>query len=162
MSNNPINRLQYGQDFYEYGGDAPAGFNSKVLGDTYSQVFAWPHARFSGGMNSGWNLAEKLIAEGKIYYWHNFHFLSGCKGHAFTYGGTWACNTCNCDGFQKPWWIVRVEQDGDAWICRGEGFINLQESDNYAFGATRDEAIKNYGELMLSVGASGQSQENSK
>ncbi len=31
--------------------------------------------------------------------------------------------------------------DGNSWCCVGAGFVDLQESDNYAFGDTREEAI---------------------
>ena len=41
--------------------------------------------------------------------------------------------------------------DGDQWICTGEGFINLMESDNYAFGATEEEAIENFKKLSETV-----------
>jgi hypothetical protein len=39
---------------------------------------------------------------------------------------------------------VKVIKDGNSFCCVGEGFVNLQESDNYAFGDTFDEAIENY------------------
>lgn len=44
-----------------------------------------------------------------------------------------------CDGL-----IIKVMPDGNAFRCVGEGFINLQESKNYAFGETFEEAISNY------------------
>lgn len=34
--------------------------------------------------------------------------------------------------------------DGGAWVCCGESFINMQESENFAFGDTEQEAINNY------------------
>lgn len=37
-----------------------------------------------------------------------------------------------------------VVQDGSAWCCYGPGFINLQESDNFAFGDTEEQAIQLY------------------
>jgi len=43
---------------------------------------------------------------------------------------------------------LTVEQDGNTWICKGEGFIDLQASTNYAFGDTKAESIKNYAELI--------------
>lgn len=34
--------------------------------------------------------------------------------------------------------------DGNSWICFGEGFVDLQESENYAFGNTEEEAIASF------------------
>ena len=41
----------------------------------------------------------------------------------------------------KQYTVVR---DGNQWCCFDEGFINLQESDNYAFGDTVEEAVENF------------------
>ena len=38
----------------------------------------------------------------------------------------------------------KCQQDGDAWCCVGEGFVNLQESNNYAFGDTWGEAVDKF------------------
>ena len=43
----------------------------------------------------------------------------------------------------------KVFQDGNEWCCIGIDFEDLQASDNYAFGETREAAIENYGKLML-------------
>ncbi len=40
--------------------------------------------------------------------------------------------------------------DGDQYCVVGPQFVRMEESDCYAFGATRDEAIANYG-LKLRV-----------
>ena len=37
-----------------------------------------------------------------------------------------------------------IFQDGSQYCVVGPGFISMEESDCYAFGATRDEAIANY------------------
>ena len=34
--------------------------------------------------------------------------------------------------------------DGDAYCVVGPGFVRVEESDCYAFGATREQAIANY------------------
>lgn len=34
--------------------------------------------------------------------------------------------------------------DGDAYCVVGPGFVSVEESDCYAFGATREQAIANY------------------
>lgn len=44
--------------------------------------------------------------------------------------------------------IAWVVPDGNAWCCYGENFINLQESNNYAFGDTREEAINEFYKVM--------------
>lgn len=59
----------------------------------------------------------------------------------------WPYDTSFGGGF----WRIRVFKDGAAWCCVGEGFKDLQESDNYAFGDTRDEAIAAYGKIMQKV-----------
>ena len=39
---------------------------------------------------------------------------------------------------------IIIEKDGNEWICYDENFVNLQESDNYAFGENPIEALKKY------------------
>lgn len=131
------------------GGSAFAGFNCRVFGDSYLDTFQHDHQRQDREMHSGWNLADRMINEGRLFYIHNFHKgYSGCDGHAFQYGGTWVCNTCNRSKLDREWWKIKVYKDGNAWCCIGTGFENLQESENYAFGDTREESIENYGKLM--------------
>lgn len=135
-------------------GEARGGFNSRIQGFTHLQsVDGIPSGSRWGQRTGGWELADEMIKKGKIYFRHNFHQShQNCNGFAFPYGGTWACNTCNTDGFQKPWWIIKVLEDGDEWCCIGEDFVNLQESNCYAFGKSRQEAIKNYGDLYSENG----------
>lgn len=147
------NNLQYGHEIIQPNqGNAYAGFNRRVGGMGYSDAFQYPHEYQDRQLYSGWALADSMIRQGRIYSLYNFHHThSECNGHAFQYGGSWVCNTCNQSGVNKPWWIIKVYRDGNAWCCVGEGFENLQESDNAAFGDTRDEAIKNYGDLMRAM-----------
>jgi hypothetical protein len=132
------------------GGSAWVGFNRRVYGDSYADAFQYQHERSDGAMQAGWSLADKMIREGRLFYFHNFHFpphaAKGCC--AFQYGGTWVCNGCNRDHLDREWWKIKVMKDGNAWCCVGTGFKNLQESDNYAFGDTREQAIENYGRQM--------------
>jgi len=141
--------MKTAQDYINGEGAILAGFNRRIQGFSYNEAFKYPNERRNRELLSGWELAEYMIDKGKAYYVHNFHEShQGCKnGHAFIYGGTWACNTCNTDGFQKDWWVIKTYKDGDAWCCVGEDFTNLQESECYAFGDTREDAIKNYGDL---------------
>lgn len=46
--------------------------------------------------------------------------------------------------FKRDGLAIKVMKDGDFFCCIGEGFVNLQESDNYAFGDTFEDAISNY------------------
>lgn len=39
---------------------------------------------------------------------------------------------------------IKTMKDGDAWCCIGKDFTDLQSSDDYEFGDTREEAVKNY------------------
>lgn len=137
-----------GQDYIKNGrGSDLCGFNNRIFGESYTDVFRHPH---NYDMLAGWNLADKMIADGRAFYQHNFHNShDGCRGHAFSYGGAWVCNDCGGDKLDRPWWIIKVMKDGNAWCCIGEDFINLQESECYAFGDTREEAIKNYGDLYV-------------
>lgn len=46
--------------------------------------------------------------------------------------------------FKRDELIIKVMKDGCSFCCVGEGFENLQDSDNYAFGDTFEDAISNY------------------
>jgi hypothetical protein len=146
------NKYQDGQEVLgANNGSAICGFNRRLDSPDLTEAFKYPHEWKNGSMVAGWELADKMIAEGKLYFKHNFHYLDCPRGHAFMYGGTMACNTCNTDSFQKEWWKIKVFKDGSDWCCIGTGFENLQESDNFAFGDTRAEAIDKYGKLMHSM-----------
>lgn len=142
--------MRTGQDYIENAsGSAIAGFNRKIFGHDYNDAFRHPHERANRDMQGGWMLAEELIEKGEIYFVHNFHQShENCSGLAFLYGGSFVCNTCQKNNLEKPWWVIKVYKDGNAWCCVGEDFINLQESDNVAFAETRKEAIENYGNLF--------------
>jgi len=148
-----VSKIQYAYEIFEpnsldshFGG----GFNSRVHG---VEFFSATDGAFKAKRVLGWFKADDMINAGDIYFIHPFPH-DECKCTGFVYGGTWACNGCNSDGFQKPWWTVRVMKDGDAWCVVGEGFQDLQSSDNYAFGDSREEALKAYADLMTSRSAS--------
>jgi hypothetical protein len=147
-----MNKFKYGQDVMNpetTSGRAMAGFNRKVSGWTYLECFdGW--AKTCDETHAGWNLAEEMINKGKLFYVYNFHKLDCEDGFAFQYGGYWVCNTCGNKSVDRDWWTIKVFKDGDAWCCIGLDFENLQESDNYAFGESREEAINSYGEAMAS------------
>jgi hypothetical protein len=142
-----VSKIKYAYEIFEprsLNANFAGGFNSRIQGVEF--VHATDGAYRSERMQ-GWWKADEMIRDGKIYFIYPFPH-GQCKFTGFVYGGTWACNGCNTDGFQKPWWAVRVIKDGNAWCVVGEGFQDLQSSGNYAYGDTREEALKAYAELM--------------
>ena len=140
------NKIKFAQDVMRpySGGRAMGGFNSRIHGNMDGNQFHI-NRDFEGG--AGWDLANKMIKDGKLFYWENFHTKGRC--HAFVYGGTWACNGCNRDHLEKDWWKVKVfKGNGKTWWCIGEGFEDLMISKNYGEGDTRELAIENYRETM--------------
>ena len=117
------------------------GFNTRVFGD---EEYPYP---FDGERLQGMYKANEMIAAGDIFSVHIFPHKN-CTGHAFPYGCTFVCNQCGNSRLDKPWWTIKVYQDGNAWCCVGLGFVDLQSSSNYAFGETREQAIENYGHLF--------------
>jgi hypothetical protein len=146
MSKHP-SKIQYAYELFDqnslnanFGG----GFNSRIQGVEFANSV---DGAYRAERMQGWWKADEMIKAGEIYFVHPFPHGS-CNAAGFVYGGTWACNTCRTDGFQKPWWNVRVMKDGNAWCVVGEGFEDLQASENYAFGDTRELALEAYGSLM--------------
>lgn len=117
------------------------GFNHRLMGYNEDD---FDHNSQSYQMRE---LCDKLIGEGKIFYVNNFKCK--CGSYRFTYGGGWACNNCQNCITAPNWWKIQVQKDGDAYICKGNGFQNLQESDNYAYGRTEQEARDNYMALYI-------------
>jgi len=136
--------LQYAQDLIKTNDPAVrAGFNMFIMGYDSPQ----PRDYYDCGERiQGYNYAKEMAMDGKITFTHKFR--CSCGGYPFQYGGFWVCNDCGGKDVDKHWWKIKVEKDGNEFCCYGIGFINLQESDNYAFGETFDIAIKNYGKLM--------------
>jgi len=122
-------------------GQERGGFNMFIMGDERPNPQVFRGGSFEG-YNSGYSLAEEMATEGKIFYTHNFP--CSCGGILFLYGGKTVCNDCGGNSQREDWHVIRVEKDGDQYCCYGQEFINLQESDNYAFGATREGAIEAY------------------
>lgn len=143
-------KLQTAQDIFVWPFDASfaGGFNQRVHGDSFSRtVDSWD----CGPRANGWYKADEMIQAGRIYFVHPFSHGDSPRCHAFPYGGTWVCNGCERSRLDKPWWRIRVFQDGNAWCCVGEGFEDPQTSSNYTFGKTREAAITAYGELMQNM-----------
>jgi len=113
------------------------GFDKKKLrriNDDFEQVSA------------GFTAAEMRVCGGFLYYTHVFK--CACGGTPVKVAGYWCCHDCGSPGIDSSWWNIKVCRDGDAWCCIGEGFNDLQSSDNYAYGDTREDAIEVYGRMM--------------
>ncbi|MCZ4244964.1 hypothetical protein [Pedobacter punctiformis] len=140
-----MENLKYAQDYIRANSSVMSGFNMFINGHapiTFGDGFNDAYERIQG-----YEYAEKMARENAIAFTHVF----GCKKsgcYPFQYGGFFVCNSCGGKGVDKDWWKIKVEKDGNEYCCHGLDFKNLQESDNYAFGKTFDEAIYNYGELM--------------
>lgn len=142
--------IQFAQDFPNIAACGPhvaGGFNARIQGE---EIHSAIRGAYRWEREQGWWAADKKIAAGKVYFVHPFPH-GKCRTPGFIYGGTWACNECNSDGFQKPWWKVRVMKDGTVWCVVSEGFEDLQASSNYAFGDTKQEALDAYAALMASA-----------
>jgi len=140
-----MEKLKYAQDLIKASTSVMCGFNMFINGHpplTFGQGYSDAYARMQG-----YDLAENMAKNGEIAFTHGFR--CNCGGFPFLYGGFWVCNSCGGKNVDKVWWNIKVEKDGNAYCCHGLDFVNLQESDNYAFGDTYKEAISNYEELML-------------
>jgi hypothetical protein len=123
-----------------------SGFNTFVYGGF--------RAKFSDGFGNtetgrrieGYDIAKDMAKDGKIAFIHPFR--CECGGYPCIYGGFFVCEKCGNKNVEKEWWKIIVEKDGDQFCCHGLDFENLQESDNYAFGNTFEDAIQNYGLLF--------------
>ena len=145
-----MNKWQTGQDVMkDPSASAICGFNYRIWGHSYLDAFQYPHEREDFDRHGGWDLADRMIQKGELFFVHNFHNMSCENGYAFPYGGSWVCNTCNRNNLATSWWKIRVFRDGSEWCCIGLDFKGLQTSDNYALGETREEAIFNYGLKMI-------------
>lgn len=126
------------------------GFNQFIHGDKspirsdYGNAEQW-HAELQG-----YDYARKMAETDGIAFTHIFKCGQSERCFPFNYGGLFVCNTCGLKSVDKDWWKIQVEKDGDQFCCHGLDFVNLQESENYAFGSTFNQAIENYGILMLS------------
>tara|TARA_R110002124_G_scaffold286593_1_gene467971 strand:- start:985 stop:1425 length:441 start_codon:yes stop_codon:yes gene_type:complete len=144
-----MEKLKYAQELIKGSNSVMGGFNTFISGGQeprgyeYGDKSEW-FARFQG-----YQYAEQMAKDNGIAFIKPFKCGVSDNCHPFKYGGFFVCNSCGNKGVDKEWWKIKVEKDGNAYCCHGLDFINLQESDNYAFGDTFEEAIKNYEALKL-------------
>ncbi|MCK4522047.1 MAG: hypothetical protein KAU20_05720 [Nanoarchaeota archaeon] len=130
-------KLKYAQDLIKTNNPSiTCSFNKFILG------YDSPEPK---GMQ-GYECAKRMAENGEIAFTHKFRCK--CGGYPFLYGGFWVCNRCGRKNVDEDWWKIKVEKDGNEFCCHGLDFVDIMESDNYAFGKTFNEAIDNYGELM--------------
>jgi hypothetical protein len=136
--------LKYAQDLIKTtNSSVDCGFNMFIMGHDKPK----PNDYYDYSARSqGYEYAEQMAKKCEIAF--TYKFKCKCGGYPFQYGGFWVCNSCGNKNVDSEWWKIKVEKDGNEFCCHGLDFVNLQESDNYAFGKTFEEAIKNYGELM--------------
>lgn len=139
--------LKYAQDLIKTNNrSVAAGFNMFVNGHppiTFADGYSDAYDRMQG-----YEYAEEMAKENGIAFIKTFKCdKDSC--HPFLYGGFFVCNSCGGKEVDKDWWKIKVEKDGNEYCCHGLDFINLQESNNFAFGKTFEEAIENYGKLIV-------------
>tara|TARA_R110000803_G_scaffold152583_1_gene217629 strand:+ start:49 stop:489 length:441 start_codon:yes stop_codon:yes gene_type:complete len=146
-----MEKLKYAQDLIKASIPVMGGFNTFISGGQepkgheYGDKSEW-YARLQG-----YQYAQEMAKENAISFTKPFKCGNSENCFPFEYGGFFVCNSCGNKSVDKEWWKIKVEKDGNAYCCHGVDFVNIQESDNYAFGNTFEEAIKNYGELMTQV-----------
>ena len=143
-----MEKLKYAQDLIKGSTSVMGGFNTFISGGQepkeheYGDKSEW-YARLQG-----YQYAEQMAKDDGIAFTKPFKCGGSENCYPFEYGGFFVCNSCGNKSVDKEWWKIKVEKDGNAYCCHGLDFINLQESDNVAFGDTFEEAIDNYGKLM--------------
>jgi hypothetical protein len=140
--------LKYAQDLIKTPNTyIKCGFNRFISGDTEPKRSEYGSADQWYSELQGYEFAQNMAKEDGIAF--TYGFKCSCGGQPFKYGGFWVCNKCGNKNVDKDWWKIQVQKDGTKYCCHGLDFINYQESNNYAFGNTYEEAIHNYETLML-------------
>jgi hypothetical protein len=117
-------------------GQMRGGFNARLQGEDFLTAMEHVPQGYEWGQRcAGWEAAEKLISDGKIFSVFRFDYLDRRT--------LW-----------PEWWVIKIYKDGNEWCCVGESFENIQESQNFAFGDTKDESLCNYKAKMLGITAS--------
>lgn len=147
-----MEELKTAQELIKSNPSVCCGFNTFIFGGREPRRSDYGSGDQWGAEVQGYNYAKKMAKENGIAFTHVFK-CGRRDCFPFKYGGFFVCNDCGGKGVDKEWWKIKVEKDGNEFCCHGLDFINLQESNNYAFGATFELAIENYGRLMLNLSA---------
>ena len=143
-----MEKLKYAQDLIKTNNThVGCGFNQFINGNKEPRRSDYGSSEQWYSELQGYDFAKKMAKEDGIAFTHGFK--CECGGYTFVFGGFWVCNSCGNKDVNKDWWNIKVEKDGNAYCCHGLDFINLQESDNYAFGGTYEESIINYENTMI-------------
>ena len=125
--------------------DMIGGMSIRIQGGDYKELMKNHNAR---DMFPYFTKADEMIKNGRIFFVKPMKCKpNGCPTR-FEYGGGWACNSCNTCVNTPEHWKIKVMKDGNAYVCIGNGFEDLQSSSNYAFGDTFEDAINNYEKLQ--------------
>ena len=144
-----MEKLKYAKDLIKGSASVMAGFNTFIsggqepIGHEYGDKSEWY------AILQGFQYAEKMAKEDGVAFVRPFKCGKSSDCFPFQYGGFFVCNSCGNKSVDKDWWKIKVKKDGNAFCCHGLDFLNLQESDNYAFGDTFEQAINNYGIVMF-------------
>ena len=142
--------LKYAQDLIKSNNrSCEAGFNMFINGHppiTFGDGYSDAYDRIQG-----YDYAKEMAEKDGIAFIYPFKCGKNTSCQPFKYGGFFVCNSCGQKAVDKEWWKIQVEKDGNEFCCHGLYFVNLQESENYAFGKTFREAIYNYEKLMLTI-----------
>ncbi len=108
--------MKTAQDYLDHSATAykRSGFNCRLFGDSRSETTHGATGQVRADTSAGWCIADEMIRSGRI-----FSEIKTDSGRV----------------------QFKCYADGDSYCCVGEGFVNLQESDNYAFGDTWQDAI---------------------
>ena len=143
-------KLKFAQDLIKTNNtNVLGGFNTFISGMSAPKLSEYGDRSEWYSRLQGYEYAEKMAKEDGIAFTNPFKCGSSKNCYPFEYGGFFVCNSCGNKSVDKEWWKIQVERDGNEYCCHGLDFINLQESENYAFGETFKIAIDNYEILML-------------
>jgi hypothetical protein len=145
-----MEKLKYAQELIKGSSSVMAGFNTFITGEQEPKAHEYGDKSEWYSRLQGFQYAEEMAKENGIAFTKPFKCGKSSSCFPFQYGGFFVCNSCGAKEVNKEWWKIKVEKDGNAFCCHGLDFINLQQSYNYAFGDTFQEAINNYGLLMIS------------
>jgi hypothetical protein len=144
-----MEKLKYAKDLIKGSASVMAGFNTFISGGQEPRGHEYGDKSEWYAILQGFQYAEKMAKEDGIAFVRPFKCGKSSDCFPFKYGGFFVCNSCGDKSVDKDWWKIKVEKDGNAFCCHGLDFLNLQESDNYAFGDTFEQAINNYGIVMF-------------